>query len=653
VTPLSDHTIRPLILALAVATLPHVTGLRSWIVGWCLLLWGYAWIAPARKWPALPSAARLMLAMIGIGGIVYTAGYRFNSSSYVGLMMVMAALKPLEATSYRDKIIIVFLSYFIVIAKLFITESLSVTIYLFFSVWVTTAVLIQVHQASASPLSNLRLAGRLLAGALPLMMILFLLFPRVHGGLWKSGPARQGRTGFAESLRLDDISRLVQDNTVVFHAWFPEAIPEASRLYWRGSVFSDFDGSEWRRTTGIPRPLSTITGKRRITYDIALKPTGHRTLFALDIPALGPPGTRVSAGYTLTTRSPTVRPYRYRATSTLDYRADPGRIPDKRFTQTPATGNPQARQLANRWRQTAAGPAAIVDAALTFFRSSGFVYTLDVSHQQGNTIDGFLFETRKGYCEHYAASLAFLLRAAGIPCRLVGGYLGGERNPFGNYLTVRQSDAHVWTEVWLPGNGWTRVDPTAAVAPARITQGLSAVLGLMDASTGYDSTRFWGLGEWGRQLLYGWEALSFQWEIWFSGYSYGHQQALLNRLGLNINARGSGILFSVLFAGAALTGLFFGWWRATRATGPARDPARQLYDRFCKKMARVGIKRPPHQGPGSYARSGADKLPHLKNPILEITRMYVLLRYSRDAKPGDLERLKMLVQKFRPSQPPN
>jgi transglutaminase-like putative cysteine protease len=458
----------------------------------------------------------------------------------------------------------------------------------------------------------------------------------------------QAVSGFSDQLAPGTVTQLVRSNAVAFRAEFENQVPSAEHLYWRGLVFWHFDGRAWHlsdQTLSVKLPLN---GENSTTYTITLEPHNHRWLFALDLPYESEPDTNILSDRTITSRWAVRRRAQYRIQSYLTYSTGPLREWELAALKLPRRANRDAQALARRWRNASANPARMVDTALDFFRNNNFSYTLNPPPLGENSIDDFLFRTRKGYCEHYASAFAYLMRAAGVPARLVAGYLGGELNPYGGYLIVRQSDAHVWVEVWLPGRGWVRVDPTLAVAPQRVAQGAAAALppeeqsmvGSLDALGPY--AKYW------INLRLGWDAINNQWNRWVLGYSNTHQKALLAKIGIKADTRkgltAAIILTTILMVSTAL--LYF--LKISKSGRAKKDAVQKAYLSFCTKLARSGLVRRPFQGPLDYAETVQTVRPDLKTNVLDIVNLYIRLRYGRSGDRDDGKRLKKMVRKFDP-----
>ena len=314
----------------------------------------------------------------------------------------------------------------------------------------------------------------------------------------------------------------------------------------------------------------------------------------------------------------------------------------------PPNKNPQAIALAREWRAASANPVQYVNTALNYFRNNDFGYTLNPPPLGEESIDDFLFRTRKGYCGHYASAFTFLMRAAGIPARMVAGYLGGELNPYGEYLIVRQSDAHVWVEVWLSGKGWVRTDPTLAVAPQRVEQGLAAALPAEEWSI---LSSFGALGPFAKHWInirLGWDAINNQWNKWVLGYSNTRQKKLLAKFGISAGTR-KGLASAIILGTAVMSLITLGYLLSlSKKAAPKQDAVQKAYLTFCAKLARIGLARKPSQGPLDYASMVVALRRDLKTSVLDIVKLYIRLRYGRGGDRDDRRRLKILVKQFDP-----
>ena len=615
-------------------------------LGW-LLIALLPWWRLRRGKPLPGTWVRVPLALAGFAAVFATYGGVAGRDPGVALLTTMIALKLLELRTLRDLYVAVFLGYFLVMANLLYSQELPMAGYLLLSVLVLTLTLISANRGPgrAATGDELRLAGKLLLQGLPIMLVLFFLFPRIDGPLWHMPQERRAATGIGDEMSPGDISRLVRDDSIAFRAEFAGEPPPPAQRYWRGPVMWFTSGRRWR-AGHLPSDDTGYTGLGEpVRYAVTLEPSQQRWLFALDLPASAPRDVELTPDFQLVSARPITERRRYEATSYTDYRATGLSPPQRRSgLQLPGRVSERVRELAAGWRDVAGSDRAVVDLALAHFREQPFVYTLTPPLLGTDPVDEFLFETRRGFCEHYATSFTLLMRLAGIPARVVAGYQGGQENPFGGYFVVRQSDAHAWAEVWLPDSGWTRVDPTAAVAPERVEQAIDA------SSEALDAVEFRGLaGTYSLSLREQFEfvvdAVNATWDLWVLGYGAARQLEVLSQLGLGIDDW-RGITLALGLAVAALLPLI--GWSIMRGPRPPRDPVARLYRSFCDRLARRGLARAAYEAPQRYATRVATRRPDLAEAVAGITDLYVGLRYRPGAAAGDLAALRRRVRAFRP-----
>ncbi len=633
-----------LLAAMALAIAPHATRLPIWISLLCLGI-GAMRLIQVR----LPARWLLILLAAATAVGIY-ASYRtlLGRDAGVALLVAMLTLKLLESRTLRDSMVAIFISYFLVITHFLYSQSIPTGLYLLLVVLVITTTLIGLNHPGSQlePRKQLRLTAVLICQAVPVMLVLFLFFPRVPGPLWgMPSDAYAGMTGLSDSMAPGSISKLSQSGEVAFRVAFDGPPPKPEQRYWRGPVLDLFDGRSWSATP-VPGPKPddiAVTGDP-VSYTLTLEPHNKRWLLALDLPAKLPPASRLGARYELLADQPVRQRLRYRAVSYPDYRAglSPGATELNRSLRLPAFGNRKTREMADAWKRAAKEDGEIVRRALDMFRNEAFFYSLTPPLLGTNSVDEFLFDTRRGFCEHYAGSFVFLMRAAGVPARVVTGYQGGESNPFGNYLMVRQSDAHAWAEIWLKDRGWVRVDPTAAVAPRRIESGLAAALPAgepLPLLARVDSA-------WLTQLRMTWDTLNNDWNQWVLGYGQERQYDLLSRLGFEMASwkeLGVGLVAGVGALLLAFSGLML-WRRAPLGA----DPAAAIYQRYCRKLARAGIIRQPNEGPADFAQRTAMLRPDLALSATSISELYIALRYAPHPNPSDLRQFGKRVRAFKP-----
>jgi transglutaminase-like putative cysteine protease len=468
-----------LLFTQAVLVLPHLAGLPLWLFGICGVCGGWRYLI-YRQLLNYPSAiSRTLIVVSGFTAISAEYFGKFSLDPAVALLVLAFFLKILETKVKRDVYVVVCLGFFVVATRLLYSQTLYATIYALFCCMLLLVTLLSLHQTEATDYqSAFKRAGVLMVKAVPLLVILFLLFPRVPP-LWSVPlPAGEGATGVNDKLRPGAMTRLAKSDITAFRVQFNGEKPPLSEQYWRGLVFDTFDGREWSeaKARSIASDKRTID-ESRASYIITMQPSYQHWLFALaDSGTKNNAVVRRSNG-TLASYNPLKSRSKY-----LINRLNPAVYEPllerefDRYTQLPQTSNPQARQFAQQLRGQYGDDYQYAQAVLRHFNQSNFFYTLKTTILGEHGIDEFLFTTREGYCEHYATAFVFLMRAANVPARAVGGYLGGEINPFEDYIRVRELDAHAWAEIWVVGKGWVRVDPTSAVAPERILDGAEQAL---------------------------------------------------------------------------------------------------------------------------------------------------------------------------------
>ena len=616
----------PWLLACAVSTAaPHAEHLPLWlstVIGVALLLRTGLWLK------SRPLPARWLLALVVVAttaGVYIEYRTLFGRDSGVALLTLFMALKPMEMNRRRDAVVIIMLGFFLLLTHYFYSQSIPTGLWLIASVTLLTATLIRLFGGPQPPSVIARHAAQLLLQALPFMLVLFLLFPRVSGPLWGlPQDAHSSRSGLPENIAPGSISELILNGAIAFRIRFTGTPPANSVLYWRGPVMDEFDGRAWKPAFlgRMASPQIEARGES-IAYELTLEPHNQRWLLALDAPLELPQNATLSMRMQALAREPVRLRSRFTLRSSTDYRAGLEETQQilSASLQLPAKGNPRARTLAAGWQQKHSNPQAIAAEAQLLFRQENFVYTLNPPLLGENSIDQFLFETKSGFCEHYASAFVFLMRAAGVPARIVAGYQGGEFNPIDGYVVVRQSDAHAWAEIWIAGRGWVRVDPTAAIAPSRVEQGIAAAL--PEGETLPVMARI-DL-DWLRQLRFRWEAINNTWNQWVLGYNPDRQRELLSRFGLgDIDWRGMTALLSAL-CGLALLGITV-WTLWQR---PRTDAAHRAWQRFCKQLAKRGApRREAWEGPLAYASRVASVRPDYGDIVHRAARCYAKARYG-------------------------
>lgn len=597
----------------------------------------------------------LVAAFAGFGNVFLHYPLLFGRRAGVALLVSMLALKLLESRTQRDLYVGIFLGYFLLTTLFLFNQTFGLALYALIVVVGLTGLMVEAsrREGSASPIPALRRSGILVAQALPIAVALFFFFPRLSSPLWEIGyETPTASTGISDTLSPGSISNLIRSESVAFRADFEGETPAPEKRYWRGPVFWQTDGREWRDGRALQQPFaSPVETADIVSYRVILEPTDQPWLFALDVPLSAPPRAHLTGDFKIVRDQSKNRRSSYRAQSALRYNTGALHPFDRRYgLQLPDTITDKMEALVAEWRRESRSDLEVVNKALSWFREEPFYYTLSPPILEQNPADQFLFETRRGFCEHYATSFVLLMRIAGIPSRVIGGYQGGEMNPVGNYLTVRQSDAHAWSEVWLEGRGWIRVDPTAAVAPQRVERSFSVDRDQFDgvAGTPVNFQRVPGILDQLRKAIdWSVDALGTTWHRWILGYTSGQQRKFLEMLGLDF-LQGRRLAFGmVAVTGVVVAGLVALVWVRTR---PRVDKIQSAYQRFCRKMARTGLVRRPTEGPLDYAERIMSGRPDLSEEIGAITRLYVKLRYDREAPEDAASRFLRLIRRFRPAK---
>lgn len=595
----------------------------------------------------LPRRSLLMAAAVGAIAAVFL-NYRtiFGRDAGVALLIVMLALKLLETRSQRDALIFIFLGYFLIVTNFLYSQTIPTALYTLGCVWIITAATINCNHIEPRQgyRGELGLAAVMLAQSVPLMLVFFLFFPRPLGPLWGlPHDAHAGKSGLSESMSPGNIARLSLSDAVAFRVEFKSTIPEARNMYWRGPVLWDFDGRTWT----VPRDV--VPGELRfdpttppVEYSVTVEPHNQRWLFALDLPARVPPNAVATSDFQLRSAAPVTNRLRYDTRSFLHYRfgGDESTHSLQRALQLPENANPRTVEFAAALRRKFSDNKELIREVLAMLRNEKFYYTLTPPLLGKHSVDEFLFDVKSGFCEIYASSFAVLMRAAGIPARIVTGYQGGEINPFGNYLIVRQADAHAWTEVWLSEEGWVRVDPTAAVSPLRIQAGIAAAVPRTDPLP----LLVRGDYPWLSQARLSWDSIANNWNQRVLGYNPERQRWLLSRVGIKEQTWHTLAVVLMLVTCAIMLGLLPLMLRALNSK--VKDPVKSAYFKFCDKLGRKGLPREPAEGPCTYAARLSRLRPELAPRVSAITRLYVALRYGSSASTGAVRELKQQVKQF-------
>jgi transglutaminase-like putative cysteine protease len=623
---------RPLLWTCAAfggGVLLHADRVPSWAAAIALLL--ILWrLLTAYRGGGYPGVTARALLALTLAAIVLARFHTLNGlAAGTTLLLLMAGLKLLETRAARDQFVMVAAGLFLLLAACLDRQELVRAPLYGLHAWLCCAALAVVAAPATSARAALGLAGRALLLAAPLALLLFVFFPRLPGAFWAIPRGELALSGLSDTMTPGSIGQLASSYDPAFRVQFLGPAPPPQERYWRGPVLHEFDGQSWRRTPGelrahVPRQYLGLAYR----YRVQLEPSRHRWWFALDTPTQSA-DARVLLTYDdlLVGAEPLTDPVNFEAVSYTHTRAvQPlDAVARRQDTALPRTGNPRARALAEALGKRAGSDAALVQAVLDYLRTGGFVYSLEPERLGPDAIDDFLFRTRVGFCGHYASAFVALMRAAGVPARVVTGYLGGEWVPYGvGYFLVRQSEAHAWAEVWLEGRGWTRVDPTAVVEPERLQRG---ILDLMPQELSARA-RLLHASPWLNELLQRWDAANAWWTNHVVRFDYDAQLGLLERLGIRSpDVRTLGWAFMVALCGW----LAIIAWHVGRSMRPERqDALARAYARLCRKLLHIA-PRAPHEGPLAFAAVLIARRPDLRAAVLPLLERYAELRYGPPA----------------------
>ncbi len=570
----------------------------------------------------LPGPVRVLLVLGMLAAIYWQMGARPGRDTGCALLAAMLAVKSSELRSLRDARSLLGFALFAPFAA-FLLDQGPLTMGLAVLAALATLLTLQRlaraegHAPGAALAEQLRGVGKLVALGLPLALAAFWLFPRLSEPLWGLPDRAVGKPGLSDHMEPSEWLDLMADDATALRVSFIGAAPPPEQRYWRGPVMTRFDGRRWERDPYSERrpPPPVTRGAARWDYQIDYEPTDRRQLVALDLPLQAPAGTTLDGTYSLRSdrNLSALTRWRLQSAPAAAYTEPLSAFQRQLALQLPPDLNPRTAALGRQWRQEAgSNDAAIVARALDWIRSR-FAYTLSTPAPGRHSVDEFLFDQQAGFCQHFSSSFVVLMRNAGIPARVVTGFAGGQRNPYGNYYVVRRMDAHAWAEVWLPQRGWVRVDPTAAVAPERIYDTLEDRLG-EGAGTTLEG-RWLQLGQVGDFLRRGWNDLVLSFDA-------NRQQQLLRPLGIDKLEPAQLVGIFIAFAGGAL-----GWMAWLLARGEReRDPLLRAWHRLGRRYARHGLAREPAETATEWAQRV-----HRQRPdpaLIPLSQRFVHARYA-------------------------
>lgn len=651
-TPLGPQARVFCLLAAALAALPLLRLMPVWLAASLVVLGALlAWASLRRPIPAWV----LVPLTLAAGTLVLAAyGFRFGRDTGSALLLTMLVLKLGETSRVRDGRALIGFALFATFAA-FLQDQGPLTLLL--AVPAVAAMLIasaRMTEDAVGMVRSRRWTRRLadtavaLALALPLALAGFWLFPRLANPLWGVPENAIARPGISGEMSPGDWLDVMADDSVAFRVRFFGETPPRQQLYWRGPVLWDFNGRTWTRPgwTAILPPPEVEPAEARYDYELTMEPSERRFMFALDLPTSAPEGARLEGDLTPMAARPINRLVRYRLESVAPaaFESELSERIRSAALRLPAGFNPRIRSEMAQWRSEGLDDIAVVQRSLEWFNRD-FSYTLAAPPLGRHSVDEFMYDTRAGFCEHFSSAFVFMMREAGIPARVVTGYVGGYLNPMGEHWRIQQSDAHAWAEVWLPQRGWLRVDPTAAVDPTRVFERYGRGAG--DGAGG-------GLGAFGRRdgPLRGLQDLADYvrrgWNDAVLGFNAESQLLMLRRLGIDDPREWQVGAVFVLGAGAAL---LLTLWLLLRERERDGDRVLAAYRRFARRIDRCGIRREPHEPPLAFAERAAAHLPESAESIRSLSRRFSDARYAGTLDAASREELARALLAFRPIPP--
>ena len=667
---LTHHSIEPaaliLLTGLLLVLLPHFDHLPVWLslVSTFLVLWRGAYELKLVRIPG--KLVLFIFTIMMLIGILYSYHTLIGRNAGSAMLLGLLCLKLFEIKNYRDISLIINLALFSIVINFLFNQSIPVAFTMILAlVFLFTALTSYQHDykklSKTTPITtsqiidnekrHFKLAIKMLVQAIPFAVVLFILFPRVDGPLWGlPEDAFAAKTGLSDQMSPGRISQLSDNESVAFRVLFNSAVPASDKLYWRGPVLWHFDGYNWTAPDNQRIAVSdfrfTAQGEKT-EYTITLQPHNSYWLFALDIPATLPERTRLSGNMQLISMSPVQKLKRYDLTSYTQYiLPNYSSITFDRYLQLPENSLAKSRQLMTELKDLS--PVKTVNNVLNYFATNDFYYSRSPPLLFENPIDEFLFESKSGYCEHYASSFTILMRLAGIPARVITGYQGGEINPIDNFMTLRQSDAHAWSEVYLgEKQGWVRVDPTAAIPAGNIENTADALRlnsVLREPSTLLKSSWFSKQMKKMRNTM---DAINNRWNQWVLGYNNQKQKAFFEAIGIKeITWQGlSQLLFSILgVLTLILAYIVFSKQHKTQTE------IEKHYLKFLAKLNKYKLVKAPAEGAYDFYQRAIAIHPEWKNSgkeqaIKNITDLYQQLRYRKHEQKL-LDNFKKLISTF-------
>ncbi|SJM91763.1 Protein-glutamine gamma-glutamyltransferase TgpA [Crenothrix polyspora] len=638
-----------LLSSIGLIVLPHVYHLHFALFGFfCLLLvWRFIGIWKPGRLPKGP--ALLLLTLCGLV-ILYTQHKGIlGRDGGTSLFVIALGLKLMEIKNERDLYLINYLAFIVAASQFLYEQSILMAAYILFVCCVLLATLVFINSYAAQTSTSLKKATLIIAQAIPMAVAVFILFPRVEAPKWLLfDDDHQTKMGLSDSMEPGSITDLGASDELVFRVKFTGAIPPPHLRYWRGPVLTHTDGKKWTQASNLaqqPVLAPPIFSGTPYQYTLLIEPQNKNWVFALDMPAKFSQSVRQNANYQLLTTDDLKQRTEYQLTSYASYNTGASTGNEiQQARQLPATPTYRLKQLVTQLHGFDSVPEHFIKQLLNHFRQEDFHYTLTPPLMEQNPVETFLFETRYGFCSHYASAFVTLMRVANIPARVVTGYQGGELNPVGQFLEIRQAQAHAWVEVWLDKQGWVRFDPTAAIAPERIEKNIDinrlVAGGLINYVSPSETTQAAFL--WLKQTRQLWRNADYNWQRWVINYNSVNQSTFLSSFGIadfKAMVYWMGAIIAII---TAILSIFL-FYQRPKPT----DRTLLVYNRFLKKLAKAGLSKRAGEGARDFAERVKVNIPEQAASIEQITTAFIDLRYGRKPTSEGLKQLDRLIALFK------
>jgi len=638
-----------LLSSIGLIVFPHISHIPAGIFAffYFLLIWRFIGVWKPERLPG--KWLVLLLSVCGIALLYSRHQGLFGRDAGTRLFVIALGLKLMEIKSERELYLISFLAFIVAASQFLYEQNLLMAAYILMVCCALLATLVCINSRDPEPLAALKTAAVIVAQALPIAVVLFILFPRVEAPRWMLlNDRQQAKSGLSDSMEPGSITDLGLSDELVFRVKFAGAMPPPAQRYWRGPVLSHTDGKRWTRSANSDFEKFMDQPKYkgiRYQYTLLMEPRDKNWVFALDLPIEFSKPLIRNAYYQLITSGNPDKRVEYKLASYPDYNTGfITRAEYQNATQLPGAPSAKIKQLVEQLQGFNSPPEQFIKRLLSHFRTEDFHYTLTPPLMEQNPTETFLFETHYGFCSHYAAAFVYLMRVAGIPARVVTGYQGGEFNKVGDFLEIRQADAHAWAEVWLENKGWVRFDPTAAIAPERIEQNFN-----LDALVPGGVIRFAPAGDnaltashWLKQAHQLWSHVDYNWQRWVINYNSLNQSKFLSSLGIdNIKT----MMYWMIGCIGVITAVLS--WLLLHQKQKATDRVLRIYNRFCRKLATYGLSRGIAEGERDFAERAKAKLPEHAIDIDRITDVFIKLRYGKESTPEDFKQFAQRVNLFK------